>query len=278
MNWQSCSKRLRLATACAVLALIAPGTAQAAGDLLVAPTRVVLSGGGTTEVILSNIGDEPATYRISLELRRMTADGDLDDVAETAATDAEKAALAMVRYAPRRITLQPNQPQSIRVSARPGAELADGEYRVHLLFRAVPDATEAAKAIEQPASAGLSIKLTPIYGITIPMIVRKGQLQVTAAVANPRLEQEGSAKFLKIDLQRSGQRSVYGDITIAPRGGKPVYAAKGLAVYPELAARTVALQLSPEDAAKLHGPMRIEYREPAEAGGKLIAALDANLP
>jgi hypothetical protein len=255
-----------------------PGAARAAGDLLVAPTRVVLSGGGASEVILSNIGTEPATYRISLELRRMSPEGDLDEVAPEAVTDAEKAALAMVRYAPRRLTLQPNQPQSIRVSARPGAELPDGEYRVHLLFRAIPDAADAAKEIEQPAEGGLSIRLTPIYGITIPMIVRKGQLQVTAAIANPRVDKQDGASFLKLDLQRSGARSVYGDITIAPRGSKPVYAAKGLAVYPELSTRTVALQLDADEAAKLHGPMRIEYREPAEAGGKLIAALDANLP
>jgi len=45
--------------------------ARAQGDLLVAPTRVVINGGGGAEVVLSNIGDKPATYRISLELRRM---------------------------------------------------------------------------------------------------------------------------------------------------------------------------------------------------------------
>ncbi len=278
MNWLSRTKRLRLAAACAGMALMAPTSAQAAGDLLVAPTRVVLSGGGATEVILSNIGDTPATYRISLELRRMTPEGDLDDVPDSAATEADKAALAMVRYAPRRITLQPNQPQSIRVSARPGAELPDGEYRVHLLFRAIPDAAPAAQAIEQPGAPGLSIRLTPIYGITIPLIVRKGQLQASAAIANPRVEQRDGVNFLKVDLQRSGTRSVYGDITLGPRGGKPVYSAKGFAVYPELAARTVTLQLAPEEAAKLHGPMHIEYREPADTGGMLMASLDANLP
>ena len=42
------------------------------GDLLVAPTRIVLDGRKGTEVVLNNIGDEPATYRISVEFRRMT--------------------------------------------------------------------------------------------------------------------------------------------------------------------------------------------------------------
>ncbi|HNJ47660.1 MAG TPA: hypothetical protein PK479_04470, partial [Novosphingobium sp.] len=48
------------AAALAALALAVP--AQAQGDLLVAPTRVVISGGGGAEVILSNIGSEAATY------------------------------------------------------------------------------------------------------------------------------------------------------------------------------------------------------------------------
>ena len=50
------------------------------GDLLVAPTRIVLDGRKGAEVILNNIGDEPATYRVSIEFRRMTEDGGLVDV------------------------------------------------------------------------------------------------------------------------------------------------------------------------------------------------------
>ena len=42
----------------------------------------MLDGRKGTEIVLNNIGDEPATYRISVEFRRMTADGDLEDVAD----------------------------------------------------------------------------------------------------------------------------------------------------------------------------------------------------
>ena len=97
------------------LALVAPAlllapTAQAGvGDLLVAPTRVVLNGSRGTEIILSNIGDDVATYRISAELRRMTPDGKLTDV--ELPSDKEKVAQEMILYAPRKVTLPPNQPQ-----------------------------------------------------------------------------------------------------------------------------------------------------------------------
>lgn len=56
----------------ATLLFTMSGTARAQGDLLVAPTRIVINGGGGAEVVLSNIGAETATYRIGLELRRMT--------------------------------------------------------------------------------------------------------------------------------------------------------------------------------------------------------------
>jgi hypothetical protein len=77
------------------LALFAPLPAAAGvGDLLVAPTRIVLNGSRGAEIVLSNIGDEVATYRISVELRRMKEDGTLEDVA--AANDKEKAAQGMI--------------------------------------------------------------------------------------------------------------------------------------------------------------------------------------
>ena len=159
----------------ALWSLFAPAPVQAQGDLLVAPTRVVINGGGNAEVVLSNIGDKPATYRISIELRRMDENGDFQEVEEAAANETEKATLGMVRYAPRRVTLMPGQPQAVRLSIRPPEDLPDGEYRVHMGFRAVPGSATADLSQERDgASNGVSIKLTPIFGITIPVFLRKG--------------------------------------------------------------------------------------------------------
>lgn len=259
--------RIAAALASFVLALAAP--AHAAGDLLVAPTRVVLDGPRGTEVILNNIGSEPATYRISLELRRMNADGSLDDIAPEAASAGEAAALQMISYAPRRITLPPNQPQAIRIGIRAPEGLPDGEYRAHMLFRAIPDAVPVA---EQAATAGgnFSIAITPIYGVTIPIIVRRGALSATAAISDARLVSADGRPALAFALARSGERSVYGEIRVLkPGADKPVLVARGIAVYPELGVRTVTLPLP--DGADLRGPATIQYFEDAEAGGRLIA-------
>ncbi|MFC4293931.1 molecular chaperone [Novosphingobium tardum] len=257
------------------LALAQP--ASAAGDLLVAPTRVILNGNQGTEVVLDNIGAEPATYRISLELRRMLPTGELEDVPDEQASAVEAKALEMIRYAPRRITLAPDQPQSIRISARPGADLPDGEYRVHMSFRAIPEAKPVTRE-QAPPTQGFIVNLVPIYGVTIPIIVRKGLVEATAAVSNPQVDRRGETTFLRFDMTRSGNKSLYGEVRVLARGGgEPLFLARGVAIYPELSARTVKLPVSAEQAQKLRGPVRLEYREAPEGGGKLIAAVDANL-
>lgn len=258
----------------ASLLLAAPAvSAPGPGDLLVAPTRIVLDGGRGTEVILNNIGAATATYRISLELRRMKADGSLEDVAATSANDQEQKALSMISYAPRRVVLAPNQPQSIRIGLRPPAGLPDGEYRAHMLFRAIPES----KPVVAPTTAekSVSITLTPIYGVTIPVIIRRGTLKATAALADAKLIQDDGRSALQLAISRSGTRSTYGRIRVLKPGvAKPVLEVRGVAVYPEIERRTVRLVLDAATAAQLQGQQAtIQYLEEAEAGGGVLAEL-----
>ncbi|WP_305097573.1 molecular chaperone [Croceibacterium aestuarii] len=263
--------------ALAALATIVPMPASAQGDLLIAPTRLVLDGRRGGEVILNNMGNEEATYRITLELRRMDEDGNLVPVSESEETATEKAALEMIRYAPRRVTLPPDQPQSVRISARPGADLPDGEYRVHMSFAALPKVKSVADQ-QEGSGEGISIRLTPIYGIVMPIIIRKGELKVTAGLANPRIEHTPQGDAFAVDMERSGTSSIYGDLLVYPQGAsEPVFVARGLGVYPEISERHTAFAITPEQSAALKGPVRIEFRDSVESGGGLIASVDAVL-
>jgi P pilus assembly chaperone PapD len=261
--------------ACFVAATAAPAAAQ--GDLLVAPTRVIINGGGSAEVILSNIGSEPATYRIVLELRRMNAEGDLVDVPEAEASAMEKAALEMVRYAPRRILLAPGQPQAVRITARPPAELPDGEYRVHMVFRSIPTAVSPEEAERVRASGQFQVRLQPVYGISIPVFIRKGRLEGGAAIGSVALERQGTGGSLAIQLNRTGNRSVYGEVIARDARGQQIAMVRGVALYPEVTQVKVDLGLTPEALARVRGPVQIEYRELPENGGKTIAKTTATL-
>lgn len=268
---------LSCASACVASLFVSPAHAQ--GDLLVAPTRVVVNGGGNTEVVLSNIGEKPATYRISLELRRMDESGDFQDIDEAAATDAERAALEMVRFAPRRVTLLPGQPQAVRLSIRSPEALPDGEYRVHMGFRAIPPVSSSEDSVEPgEVTNGVSIKLTPIYGITIPVFLRKGRLEAEAGITGAKLARLGGRDFLEVTMSRTGNRSVYGELLGKTARGEVLFSMRGIAIYPEVNRRQVHVPVNAEQLGKAKGPIQLEYRELPENGGAVLAQATVTLP
>jgi len=272
-NWT----RSILAACFAAAPLVAFPTAAEAGvgDLLVAPTRLVLDGGRGAEIILNNIGEEPATYRVSVEFRRMKEDGSLEDVSVLSAAD--KAAEDMIIYAPRKVTLPPREPQAIRIAARPPQGLPDGEYRVHMLFRAIPPATPVTPGPKEEVK-GVHFQLTPVYGVTIPVIVRLGNLEAKAAIAGVRLERKDGNASIVLELDRSGTRSTFGEVRVLKAGVKePIALQKGVAVYTELNKRAVTIPISQAYKGPLEGPVTVEYVETNNDGAKVIAQARAVL-
>jgi P pilus assembly chaperone PapD len=264
-----------LAAGVLAAAFVPTAAGAGVGDLLVAPTRLVLDGRRGAEVILNNIGDEPATYRVSVEFRRMTEKGDLVEVPTPSATD--KSAQDMIIYAPRKVTLAPREPQAIRVVARAPQGLPDGEYRVHMLFRAIPPATPVVQpAGDQPK--GVQFKLTPIYGVTIPVIIRLGNLEASAGIANVQLERKESGAAIGLDLTRTGTRSTYGEVRVLKAGVKdPVALQKGIAIYTEVNQRHVSVPLADAYKNGVTGPVTVEYIETFDDGRHLLAQTQAVL-
>jgi P pilus assembly chaperone PapD len=274
MNWTRAFTLAALSAA--PLACISTPARAGVGDLLVAPTRIVLDGRKGAEIVLNNIGEEPATYRVSVEFRRMNEKGELTDVA--APTTGDQAAADMIVYAPRRVTLAPHVPQAIRIAARPPQGVADGEYRVHLLFRAIPPATP----VVQPASAseekGLRFQLTPVYGVTIPVLVRLGNLEATAGIADVHLDRSGEKPVVSLELSRSGKRSTYGDVRVLKAGVKdPIALQRGVAIYTEIGKRRVDVPVDTAYKGELSGPVTVQYLETFDDGSRVIAETQAVL-
>ena len=260
--------KFRLTAQLLIAAIASPLAAPAAAsDLLVAPTRLTFEGRErSTEVILKNIGEQPATYRISLVLRRMEPDGSIVEVGEP--SEAERLAEEMIRFAPRRIRLEPAQPQAVRVAVRKPADLPDGEYRVHMMFRAIPDAAALTPETVSAPSDQLTISLTPIYGVTIPLIVRHGEVAATARIAEAAAQDGPDGRGIMLTLEREGNRSVYGDVEILfADQGEPSGFMKGIAIYPEVNTRSIFVPLeSGGDAAG--GPATVRYYE--TKGGRRV--------
>jgi P pilus assembly chaperone PapD len=250
-----------------MLTLVSVSQVHAVGDLLVAPTRIIFERQTrSADITLNNIGATPATYRISLEFKRMSADGQLVEIKEP--NELEKLTQSMIRYAPRKIQLAPNQPQQIRLSIRKPENLPDGEYRVHMLFRAVPE--EGIEQIATPdTTQGISIQLRPIYGISIPIFIRQGSLEATAAIKNVKQTVVDGQTMLAVNIGRDGKKSVYGAVKVLQSGAKqPVGYVRGVAVYPEVNERTILVPIDP----KIKGKVSVQYIMGGDADAEKIAA------
>lgn len=279
---------LALATALIVPLLGQPAYAQGIGNLTVTPTRVVFEGRTRSEVItLVNNGSEPAIYRISIVEMRMREDGGFEIVTEDMKQSAIRSAREMFRYAPRQVDLQAGQTQSIRILLRKPPELPEGEYRSHMLIQAIPKEGAGQSVETLGGSQELSINLTIIPGITLPIIVRHGNLSATATLSNfslaPTVEGKGNPA-LSFQINRSGDRSVYGDLTATyfPSGrnnGIVVSQIKLLAVYVPNAARTVVMQLNlPEGVELSGGKIEVVFTTPPTENSVEIAKGEVSVP
>ena len=266
----------------------AAGELPGVGDLLVAPTRVILEGRvRSAEVSLINIGSHTATYRVSFTHLRMTESGELKEIEkpEEGAPFADN----LIRYSPREITLESNVAQVVRMQIRLPASLPEGEYRSHLLFRAVPPESAAPersieKAVSETAAAGFSVRLIPIYGVSIPVIVRHGSTPATASLAEAvyRPAQGDEPPLLECKLGRSGNQSIYGNLTVKflPASGTPrvVGVMNGVAVYTPNSFRIVRVPLQPAPGVVLgHGRLQVVFSK-AEANGERLAETAVSLP
>lgn len=255
-----------LAAAAVMLGAFHNTTAKAAGDLLVAPTRLVLGEKSSGEVLLSNKGAEPATYRTSIVLKKMHEDGHIEDI--TQPTPEQQQLIDMVSYAPRKVVLAPGQTQTVRVAAQVPPSWAAGEYRVHMLFRAVPAEGQLIAASKQD---GVSIALTPVYGVTIPVVVRKGAPDAKVAIEDVHLSRSAGKAALMLTLLRTGNRSIYGAVRLFRSGtAQPLAELRGVAVYEEVGRRAVTVDIPDTNIAKLTGPMIVRFTEEGD-GGKATA-------
>jgi hypothetical protein len=244
----------------------------------VGPTRLVFEGSRrSAQLTLVNTGTATAVYRISMTRLRMTETGEFQEV--QVPDSAEQFADSLVRFSPRRVELAPHVPQTVRLQLRLPADLPAGEYRSHMLFRAVSDAEpEAATA---PVTNEMRFQLKPIFGVSVPVIVRHGQTAATVDLSDLRVDLVPGADpptRLRVVFHRSGNQSVYGDLTATLIDGEVsevVGVGRGVAVYTPNARRVYQLPIRLPPDARRRGQLRVTFTE--AAGGKDASLAEAIL-
>ncbi len=221
--------------------------AYSQGNLLITPRRVVFEGNKTSqELTLANTGADTAKYTVSFINYKMTEDGAFEQIEnpEEGQFFAEK----YLRFFPRTVTLAPNTSQVIRMQYRKGADMQAAEYRSHVYFRAVPNEIALGETPEDEDTTAIGIKLTPIFGISIPVIVRNGDLQVKADISDIQIDTKSDTlPIMHLTINRTGEKSVYGDITVTHLShngtSTEIGIVRGLAVYTPNKMRKFKMQL-----------------------------------
>lgn len=255
---------------------------KGAGDLMIVPTRIVLEGRTrAAEVMLKNAGTAPATYRILLQEMEMGPDGKLQ---ERHKKEGELTAADIIRYSPRQVDLAPGEGQIVRIQVRKPENLPDGEYRSHMLCRAIPAAEPPPSTDAVSGKQELSITIKPIYGISIPIIVRSGETSASVSMSDFAFNPAPSAEYLPtfiLQLHRTGNRSVMGDIEVAVESGGSIKKGsvlglnKGVAVYNNLDKRQVVMPLTLEKSAKLAGTrLKVTFTPKDMKGAPVVSTFD----
>lgn len=246
------------------ITLLSPLLSSAQGNLLITPMRVVFEGQKKIqELNLANTGHDTARYLISLIEIRMNSNGTFERISEP--DSGQLFASKFLRFFPRSVTLAPGEAQLVKVQVTKTGQLRDGEYRSHIYFRAVPDTKVQGEPARMKDSTGISVILTPVFGISIPVIIRVGPPVLTVNLTDISLDTAKNAPpRLHMVLHRTGNHSVYGDISIdhVSEKGKTttVGIAKGLAVYTPNPFRELHMELIKKPGINYHrGKLRITY-------------------
>jgi hypothetical protein len=241
-----------------------PHLTSAQGDLLINPTRVVFEGNKQRETLsLVNLGKDTATFSISFVRYKMNEDGSFTIIEKL--DTGQMFADPYLRIFPRTVTLAPGEPQTVMLQYRRKAEMLAGEYRSHLYFRAEKNNEPLGMGNPAKDSTNLNVQLTAIYGISIPVIIRTGELSVSSTLSDIKLEtSEDTIQILKFVINRTGNISVYGDIIIEyiPERGRTfeVGVVKGVGVYTNINKRNIAVKLNNTPGKVIrNGKLKVRY-------------------
>lgn len=245
--------------------VIFPLRSVAQGNLLIMPKRIVFNGKqNIKELSLANTGNDTARYLISTIEYRMKTDGSFEPVTEP--DSGQLFAGKYLRFFPRSVVLGPKEVQVIRIQLRNPDQLKSGEYRSHLYFRAVPDTSlpEQGDRLKKQET-GFAIKLTPVFGVTIPVIIDAGNTSAKVILSNLYLNYEApKGPELRIQFNRTGNKSVYGEIKVihitSDNIETVVGIVRGVAIYTPNDIRILKLDLERKDKVNFRqGKLRIEY-------------------
>lgn len=225
-------------------------TYAAYANIMISPFRLVFEDRTRSQVVyVINRSNETHTFRI--EWFDTFADSNGQYVFEDKMTEEQKAQIKpaekMIRFSPRQVVLAPGQRQAVRVAIRKPANLEPGEYRSHILFKQLAKPESSLAEPVEPDTMGIKLYLN--LSVSIPIIVRHGDLSSGAKIVDAQMNEKYSSdekdEFV-LTLEREGEAetfaSTYGGIRIYDANdtdrSTPLAQVNNIYVFPEQQSRT----------------------------------------
>jgi hypothetical protein len=230
---------ITLVRVCAAVLVASPAPLLAQA-ILVAPQGVVLSNRertGSIELYNPSSRAAEVTVRAVFGHPTTTPDGDLTLEIVEHPDSTMPSAVGFVDAFPRRLVLQPNQRQTVRLLARPPVGLPDGEYWARLVISA-KDAETAAPV--NADSTGVSVGLTLEVRTIIAVNFRNGVQKTGVELADLRTVTSDDSLVLRATMLRTGTAAWIGTTTVRlvnASGGVVATQAMQTAVYRSIAPR-----------------------------------------
>lgn len=225
------------------MAMLALPVALRAQGVLVAPHAIIIDHRTRSgSLTLYNPGDEPAEITLSSFFGYPVSDstGSFELKTVDQPEPDYPSAVKWIEAFPKRMLLEPKQRQTVRLLARPPANLQDGEYWARL----VVNARGGSVPVEGVAdSSGVSVALALEVRTIIPLQYRKGKVAtgVRASRLDAAIEHDSLAVRLRLD--RTGNAAFLGTLrgALVDSAGKVVATVTSpLAVYYDMEPRLTA--------------------------------------
>lgn len=235
--------------------------------LFVAPNRVTVAPNEEIAVVnVSNRSGEARRYDLAVVDQTMNSEGMTRRV-----DDFPYSAKRMLRFQPKRFTLQAGERQVIRIMARRPAELAAGDYHSHILFREVPLAIQDKKTLENTGADAtgdnkVQFEIRTLYGVAIPVVVQHGEIVSDIELLDASFvpAADGMPAHIAVDLKRTGNAEASGIVRVRfERAGQEPVLLNGdqwVPIYREVdtVTRRVPLTKMPADQSLKGGKIVIE--------------------
>jgi len=268
---------LRKITYAIVFCLIA---SKSYANILFSKTYILLDGKHRSDILeTTNLSSKKMRYKVKLVNFKQLENGKYEKIEVKNQNSADN----MFYVSPKSFILDNKETQTVRImrkslNSKNLKNLENGEYRTHLVVQEVEDLgadfseTEIKEvAKKETEESGMSIEIKGYMGMSIPVVLRKGQLEAGAKITSAKLLDRKGSQFLKVEVARTGDKSVRGSIKVMSNR-KEVGVVNNFAIYMESNKRFIEIPLDTESfKGKPLGSIEVSYRDTENKKGQIYS-------